>query len=171
MVLVSLLGIPWYVITVRITLDISYMFVYSPFSREVKLGPHHSGFEWLYRLDSTIIGLLCALFAVLSQAAARFRRVRILSPAAILLITLLFQTLLPIRLTTASRLSFGAGVFLAGLGALLIWFSKLISSIIVGTPRFLSYLLTILKKIPLLHRIFLIAIISYYIIYLLMRLT
>jgi len=170
MVFVSLLGIPWYVITVRITSDISYTFVYSPFSKEIKLGSHYNEFEWLYRLDATVIGLFCGAFAVLSQVATRSRRVRILSPAAILLITLLFLTLLPIHVTTASRLSFGAGVYLTGLGALLIWFSKLLSSIIVSMPRFLSYSLTMLSKIPSLHRIFLIAAISYYIIYVLMRL-
>jgi hypothetical protein len=168
--LISLIGLPWYVITVRIASDISYVLNYSPFSREMKFGLDHSKFEWFYGFDATLIGMLCASLAVLSQIAVESRKVRILSPAFILLVTLLFLTLLPIHATTASRLSFGPGVLLAGLGALLIWFSRLISSIIVSASRFPSYLLTILGQIPLLPRIFLIAVVSYYIIYVMLRL-
>lgn len=158
--LISLLGLPWYIVTVRVERNLSYIFTYSPFFRTISIGTEFAERQWFYRVDTMFLGVLCGVTAILPQIFSRSRRLRIISPLLIIIILLIFASLLPIHVATASRLSLGLGLLLAGSGALLLVFSSWISIIKDGGHK----LIDMLTRIPLLYRIILLAEIVYQII-------
>ena len=126
LLLISLFGLPWYIITVRVERNISYVFIYSPFFRKISLGDKFIETQWFYRADAIFFGVLCIAAAILPQIL-RSQRVRIISSVLIILVLFVFVSLLPIHVATAPRLSLGFGLLLAGSGAVLLLFSAIFS--------------------------------------------
>ena len=163
--LISLLGLPWYIVTVRVERNVSYIFTYSPFFRKISIGTEFTELQWFYRVDTMFLGVLCGVTAILPQIFSRSRRLRIIAPLLIIFLLLIFASLLPIHVATASRMSLGLGLLLAGSGALLLVFSSMISLIKDGGRK----LVDMLTRIPLLYRIILIANMAYQIIHILLH--
>jgi hypothetical protein len=125
---ISLIGVPWYNITVRVERDLWYFFNFSPFYRSVQVGTFIDT-QWNYRLDTTLIGLLYMLLVLLPQIFPSSTRIRILVIPSIISILILFATFLPIHFTTATRLSLGRGLYVAFGGIVLMTLSWLYESI------------------------------------------
>ena len=125
---ISLIGFPWYKITVRVERDLWYFFDFSPFCRRIQLGTIIDT-QWNYRFDTTFIGLLYMLLVFLPQVFPGSTKIRTLVIPSIISILLMFATFLPIHFTTATRLSLGRGLYVAFGGIVLMAFSWLHESI------------------------------------------
>ena len=128
--LISIIGLPWYIITIKVNPDISNVIIYSPFFMKISSGAELILFQWFYRADATALGVLCGIITIIPETFNRFwrarvrsiRDLRLLAMTLIIVILVIFASLLPIHVATASRLSLGFGLLLAGIGAVFIAF-------------------------------------------------
>lgn len=121
--LISLAGIPWYQITIIITRETSYVFSFNPFLRVIDLQGKITDYKWFYGIDASLMGVIIAICALAPFTREKEAKWRLVSSLVIFLIMIFFTAFLPISITTASRLSFGAGLIFAGLGAIIIGLS------------------------------------------------
>ena len=129
-VLVGLSGVPWYLIKVRVSQDLLYIFSYSPFRLIIDMGDVIDS-EFFYRTDTTVLGLVLFLMLMLTLFKTDSKKVTYMTPFGMGLITLFFISFLPMHVTTASRLVVGFGSYAVISGAAMLFlsnFSDIISS-------------------------------------------
>jgi hypothetical protein len=124
--LIGLVGLPWYLIKIRVTREIFYVFSYSPFRLLIKLGDNLTS-EYFYRYDTSIIGLILLLLIITRVYKNDSKKISYLAPLGMIFITLIFVSLLPIHVATASRLSIGIGTYLIIIGAIILFTANFIS--------------------------------------------
>lgn len=123
LILASLTGVPWYLIIIPITRETSDIFSYSPFLRIVDIQGTMKDYHWLYGADTAFFGVLvfvCALIPLLKEREPKWR---LISPLIIFFIMIFFASMLPMSITSATRLYLGIGLLFSGIGALIVGLS------------------------------------------------
>ena len=135
LVLIGLTGLPWYIIKIRVSQELWYVFSYSPFKLIIDMGDVIDN-DFFYRADTTIIGLTLFLMLLLRLIKTDSEKVKYLTPFGMGLIIIFFTSFLPIHVTTASRLVMGNGSYIILSGSALLFISN-ISDIIISSINLL----------------------------------
>lgn len=119
-IITSLLSFSWYNIVVQPKKDLWYIIRYSPFFFEMTVG-QTVDYQWLYRLDSTIMGIIIILTLIYLEFFTNTKKTTFFSTLILFLVSILYISLLPIHVTTASRLELGNGIYLYWFGIVVIF--------------------------------------------------
>jgi len=159
LVLLGLTGLPWYVIKVRVALDLWYIFSYSPFKLAINMGNVIDS-KFFYRTDTSAVGFIILALLFLRLIKIDSKRVKYVIPFGMIMVLLFFASFLPIHVTTAPRLSIGSGTYLVFFGSTVLFISNFSNRIQSMMESLIKYFV----DMPLLYKIFIFSNITYFLI-------